>query len=101
VLAAIGVPDEVVAADYALSSLYLDPQNAAVIGQISLGTGIGDDVVARLMASPPELMLRVLGRARRHGGSVGGYLAGHGVTQADLADLRAALVTEGEADEPR
>jgi protein-tyrosine phosphatase len=108
-LAAIGVPDQVVAADYALSSLYLDPRNAAVIGQISQGTGIGDEIVAQLMASPPELMLRVLARVRRDGGSVRGYLTRHGVSDEDLSALSAALVTHdvaddvtgGESDEPR
>ncbi len=94
-LAALGVPDEVVAADYALSSLYLDPRQTPVIGQLSQSTGLGDEMVAGLLASPPELMLRTLGRASRLGGSVRGYLAGHGVSDGDLAALRAELVTGG------
>jgi hypothetical protein len=50
-----------------------------------------------LMVSPPELILGVLARARQHAGTIGGYLAGHGVTAADLGVLRAALVTTGDA----
>ncbi|HEX9064157.1 MAG TPA: tyrosine-protein phosphatase [Streptosporangiaceae bacterium] len=98
VLAAVGVPDEVVAADYALTGLYLDPRHTPVIGRLSQSTGLGDDTVTALLACPPELMLGLLGRVRRHGGSIEGYLAGHGVSPADLAALRAALVTGGEPE---
>ena len=122
-LAAVGVPDQIIAADYALSGLYLDPQHTPTIGRVQEGTGLGDRLTAALLASPAELMLRVLTRAKRRsasqdsasqdsasqdgasqdgasqdgasqdGGSIAGYLAGHGVTCAELAALRAALVT--------
>ncbi len=122
-LAAVGVPDQIIAADYALSSLYLDPQHTPTIGRVQEGTGLGDRLTAALLASPPDLMLRVLARARRHGagqhgagqhgasqhgGSIAGYLAGHGVTCAELTALRSALVTQArnslradESDVPR
>jgi protein-tyrosine phosphatase len=106
-LAAIGVPDQVVAADYALSSLYLDPLHTPTIAQVREGTGLGERLTAALLASPPELITRTLDRARRHGGSIEGYLAGHGVPGAELAALRSALATdlsstEGEdGDEPQ
>ncbi len=80
-LASVGVPDRFVAADYALSSLYLDP---------------GDRLTVALLASPPELILRVLDRARRQAGSIADYLAVHGVTCAELNALRSALVIAGE-----
>jgi protein-tyrosine phosphatase len=122
-LAAVGVPDQIIAADYALSSLYLDPQHTPAIGRVQEGTGLGDRLTAALLASPPGLMLRALARARGHraseggvsedrasqdGGSITGYLAGHGVTCAELAALRSALVTPAansmradESDVPR
>jgi protein-tyrosine phosphatase len=98
-LAAVGVPDQVVAADYALSSLYLDPLHTPTIAQVREGTGLGDRLTAALLASPPQLIMRTLERARRHGGSIEGYLTGHGVPGAELAALRSALAqssTEGE-----
>jgi len=98
-LAAVGVPDQVVAADYALSSLYLDPLHTPTIAQVREGTGLGDRLTAALLASPPQLIMRTLARARRHGGSIEGYLTGHGVPSAELAALRSALAqgsTEGE-----
>jgi protein-tyrosine phosphatase len=92
-LAVLGVPDEVIAADYALSSAYLDPRYTLAIGQIQANTGLGEDLTEALMASPPELMLRTLDRARAAGGgSIVGYLRRHGVIQADVAALRAALI---------
>jgi protein-tyrosine phosphatase len=98
-LAAIGVPDEVIAADYALSSMYLVSEGIAVIGQISADSGLTEELTEAMMASPPDLILRTLDRARARSGSIAGYLAGYGVTDADLAALRAALVTT-EPEEP-
>jgi protein-tyrosine phosphatase len=91
-LSAVGVPDEYIAADYALSGSYLDPETTQAIGQIGESTQLGDRLTAALLASPPELILNVLHWARSDGGSVAGYLAEHGVTAADLTVLRAALV---------
>ncbi len=95
-LASVGVPDQFLAADYALSSLYLDPQHTPTIGRVQESTGLGDRLTAALLASPPELILRVLDRARRQAGSIADYLAVHGVTCAELNALRSALVIGGE-----
>jgi protein-tyrosine phosphatase len=64
ILAAIGVPDNVIAADYALS-----------------GTG-----------SRPELILDALASARARWGGVDDYLMAHRLTGRELEALRAALV---------
>jgi protein-tyrosine phosphatase len=92
-LAAIGVPDEFIAADYALSSMYLIAEQTAVIGQLSADTGLGEQFTEALLASPPELILRVLDRAREEAGSIAGYLARHGLPEEELAALKAALIT--------
>lgn len=92
-LSALGVPDELIAADYALSSVYLIAEQTAVIGQISADTGLGEQLTEALMASPPELIVRALDRAREQAGSVEGYLAHNGLTESDLDALRAVLVT--------
>jgi protein-tyrosine phosphatase len=94
VLSAIGAADSVVAADYALSSLYLDPTRIAVIGRLRAEFSVDDQVTAAMMASPPELILRVLDRARQQAGTSTDYLISHGVTEEDLTRLRAALVTQ-------
>lgn len=91
-LAAVGVPDHIIAADYALSSMYLVPEQIAVIGQISAASGLDEQLMRALIASPPELITRTLARAREQAGSIAGYLTRNGLTDADLAALSAALV---------
>lgn len=92
VLAALGVPDEVIAADYALSARYLDPERTPAIRQLQDSTGLGDALRLRLLASPPDLILSALDRARTMSGSAGGYLLDHGLSSAELARLRSALL---------
>ncbi len=92
VLAVLGVPDEFIAADYALSASYLDPRHVAAVGQtLREKTGLGDDLTEELLLSPPELIMDVLASARTVDGSVDGYLLAHGLREADLAALRTAL----------
>jgi protein-tyrosine phosphatase len=91
VLALLGTPDDVIAEDYALSAGYLNAQFTPAIGQLQAGTGLGEQLTAELLSSPPELILGVLERARQTHGSVENYVLGHGLTADDLAALRAAL----------
>jgi protein-tyrosine phosphatase len=91
VLAVLGVPDELIGVDYSLSSLYL-PDSTEVIGGLK-ATGRGDNVTTELLSSAAGLILNVLAWARAAGGgSAFGYLTAHGVSAADLAALRSALV---------
>jgi protein-tyrosine phosphatase len=92
ILAVLGVPDEVIVADYALSGIYLDPELTPAIGQLQASTGLGDQLTSALLASPPELILAVLDRVRALAGSAEGYLRAHGLTDAAFASLRAALI---------
>jgi protein-tyrosine phosphatase len=92
ILAVLGVPDELIAADYALSGLYLDPDQTPAIGQLSASTGLGEELTRALLSSPPELILEVLERVRAVTGSVDGYLRAHGLAGSGLARLRAALI---------
>lgn len=92
ILAVLGVPDEVIAADYALSAIYLDPELTPAIGQLQASTGLGDELTSALLVSPPELILGVLDRVRAAAGSAEGYLCAHGLTGDALSSLRAALI---------
>ncbi|HEY1618498.1 MAG TPA: tyrosine-protein phosphatase [Streptosporangiaceae bacterium] len=120
VLAAIGVPDDVLAADYALSADALGRYAAAAVGQLravmpedgdphddpeddGLGLDLGPgndrglpaDPESALLDSPPELILSILAQVRASDGDSAGYLARNGVPPAALAALRDA-VTEPE-----
>lgn len=95
VLAAIGVPDEVVAADYALSHTYLLAEPGEALRRVRDSTGLGQRLNLQLMGSPPEVILELLGYVRDRAGSVPGYLRAHGVTGQDLAQLHQGLVEPG------
>lgn len=92
VLAVLGVPDEVIAADYGLSSRYLDPDRTPAIGQLRASTGLGASLTRPLLTSPPALILEVLGWVRAASGSVDRYLLEHGVSRAELDQLRSGLI---------
>lgn len=92
ILAVVGVPDEVIAADYGLSASYLDAERTPAIGQLQASTGLGDDLTKPLLISPPELIVEVLARVRQASESVDAYLLDRGLNAADLARLRSALL---------
>jgi len=92
ILAVLGVPDAVIAADYELSAAYLDSASTPAIGQLQASTGLGAELTQPLLSSPAPLILDVLAWAREACGSVDGYLLDRGLTDADLDRLRAALL---------
>ncbi len=95
-LRAVGVPVEVVAADYARSADHLagDWAQAALAAASSLG-GLDDlppGVVEVITASPAPVLAALLTRLEAEHGSAAAYLATHGLTDDDLAALRDRLV---------
>lgn len=90
VLAVLGVPDEIIAADFALSARYLNPQTTAALGQLQASSGLSQ-LSTELLACPPELMTQVLSWVRESDGSAAGYLTARGVSPAELDVLRAGL----------
>lgn len=92
ILAVLGVPDELIAADYALSANYLDPDRTPVIGQLGEIAGLDEELIAELMVSPPELIGQVLERISAGAGSAERYLLDRGLSRVDLEKLRAALI---------
>ena len=96
VLELIGVPDEIIAADYALSAGNLDADAAQVMSRIQAISG-GHGVDLGLLGSPPELIIEALARVRDHAGSVAGYLFRHGLTQPAIESLRRTLVVASPA----
>ncbi len=92
VLAVLGVPDEVVAEDYALTSAYLAEEFTHAVEQLKASTGLGQKLNGGALACPPELILRTLERMREAHGSVEGYLLANGLEPARLDALRDALV---------
>jgi protein-tyrosine phosphatase len=92
VLGVAGVPDEIIAADYALSDASASPGAAGAIGRIRAASGVGRWLDLGALGAQPQIIHDALARVRARAGSVAGYLLGNGLTQADLDSLRAALV---------
>lgn len=92
-LAAAGVDDDAVVADYARTEALLPAEhNRAVLAL--LRTHYPDAVHAEELAtrSPAAVMSGLLAHVRSAHGSVAGYLVAHGLDAVDLDRLRGALV---------
>lgn len=94
VLSALGVPDDVVAADYHLSAIAVDQ----LVAWLKATRPDLNEEMARqpkaFLSSPPEAMLTFLDELRARFGSVEGYLACIGVGDDRVAALRQALLDQ-------
>ena len=93
ILGIAGVPDEVIAGDYAMSAQFLDPAAARVISRIRAIGGAASRLSLGVLGAPPGLIIDALARVRAKAGSVAGYLMQHGLTEDDTRALRAAVVS--------
>ncbi|ONH60631.1 protein-tyrosine-phosphatase [Frankia sp. CcI49] len=94
VLDLCGVPDETIAADFALTARYLREEAIAAVRQLAgAGDGAGG-LPTNVMACPPQLILDTLERIRARHGDVRGYLLAHGATPQALDRLVEALLTD-------
>lgn len=93
VLDVVGVPDEVIAEDYALTGRYLNPERVSALEQVAASSGLREmGLGAEVFASPPDLVLASLARVRDSHGDARGYLVHHGATKEELDRLAAALL---------
>jgi protein-tyrosine phosphatase len=92
VLAVIGVPDDIIAADYAMSGSHLDPGAATVISQIRAVSGVGRWLDLGALGAQPRVIHEALAHIRARAGTVAGYLRQNGLTPRDMETLRRALV---------
>jgi protein-tyrosine phosphatase len=98
-LALAGVPDETVAADYAMTGEALRPQLEAWLDSDPAGRAEREALLARY-APTAEVMLEVLARLADRYGGVEPYLLEAGVPQADLDRLRDRLLGPAEGGQP-
>ena len=92
VLAAVGVPDELVIADFAASGLFLGATWRRDAVARAVARGVGVDRARQVIECRPEHMTAVLDELRRRYGGAGPYLEAQGVSDTELARLRAAIV---------
>jgi protein-tyrosine phosphatase len=92
VLAVIGVPDDIIAADYAMSGSHLDPGAATAISQIRAVSGVGRWLDLGALGAQPRVIHEALAHIRARAGTVAGYLLQNGLTPRDIESLRRGLV---------
>ena len=98
ILAAVGVPHETIAADYALSAACLGPAFVDESRAWFTARGWTWEEYAHLCGSPAELMLDVLAGVDKRYGGVRNYLDSIGVRSGDIEVLRERLTHDaGEA----
>jgi protein-tyrosine phosphatase len=91
-LSALGVPDEVVAEDYARSDeAYVGELRQRMIRK-GLALGAKESRIEELMSCPPQTMRTVLEDLRAAHGSIEAYLLGSGLRPESLAALGERLV---------
>ena len=91
-LSVLGVPDEVVAEDYARSEeAYVGELRQRMIRK-GLALGAKESRIEELMSCPPQTMRTVLDDLRAAHGSIEAYLIGSGLRPESLAALRERLV---------
>jgi len=99
-LAAVGVPDEVIAADFAATSLFLNDEFRTALRARSGTVGRDEVVMARMLSCEPALILGILDEIRTKYGDIDVYLVQHGLATEELGTLRALLLTDAAPDEP-
>ncbi len=96
-LATLGVPDEVIAADYALSNLFYHKFRiyVGVVLKKVRWLGLSLDALHPLMIADGGMMSEMLVKLREKYGSIDAYLTGRaGLTAAEVAALRVNLIED-------
>ncbi len=102
VLDLVGVPAEVIAQDFALTSYFLRDEAAATVQRMSSWLSAeGTPLPPALLDSPPELILRSLARIRTSHGGTRAYLLAHGATGHALDRLVEALLVPADTPASR
>ena len=92
VLAALGIPDDVIAADYAATSMFLGEEFRAQAVARNIVPGYDGERLTKMLACEPEYVLTALATVREAHGSVEAYLMTAGLTSDELETLRTALL---------
>jgi protein-tyrosine phosphatase len=94
-LALVGVPDDLIADDYALSRLNLPALTREWLDGITLDAAERERYIRDIADPAPEAMLAMLDHLRERHGGAEAYLLGGGVSSEEVALLRARLVEPG------
>ncbi len=91
ILRSLGVADDDIVADYALSERYLSPVVERYREAMEAG-GIDEETVSYLISSPPERMIHTLNKMDECWGGIRGYLDAIGVSERQVRGLERNLL---------
>ena len=91
-LSALGVSDDIVAADFAQSSRFLGARYRREATQRTLARGIPQGLVEHVLTTEPTYIRAVLEEIRQRFGDTGRYLQAHGLAEEELLDLQCVLL---------
>jgi protein-tyrosine phosphatase len=92
VLGLLGVPEETIIHDYTLSATYLGEPFRTEVRQRVLANGYTWEQYAPLLGCPPEYMQATLQHLHERYGGIEAYVQTIGLSAAEIATLRTALV---------
>jgi protein-tyrosine phosphatase len=92
-LSALGVPDDLVAEEYARTERVMHGAFREVLIERSRRAGYNTQELAVKLGSPASLMLETLAGLRERHGDAAGYLRDHGLSEQALDRLRGELVS--------
>jgi protein-tyrosine phosphatase len=95
ILALLGVDDETIAADYALSAAAMTALRARLLERNPSWTELIETVGDVMFSATPDNITRLLGSLRGEYGSIEAYAAAHGAGETVVAGLRDALLEGG------
>jgi protein-tyrosine phosphatase len=91
-LSTLGVPDDVILADYELTNGFRSARRAVVMAELA-DRGVSLDAFLPFFTAVPDVLARSLDELRARWGSIDGYLTDHaGLAPATLEALRAQLL---------
>ena len=91
-LGLLGVPEETIIEDYALSTTYLGAPFLAEVQQRAIARGFTWEQYAPLVGSAPEYMQATLQHLHERYGGITAYIRGIGLSETQIATLQTALV---------
>lgn len=97
VLAAVGIGDDVIVADFSATGLFLSDERRQVLASKVSLAGVDPEGASHLLSAEPELIVGALAVVRERHGSARAYLMAHGVLPGELSRLGRWLVDDGDA----
>jgi protein-tyrosine phosphatase len=92
-LSSLGVPDEIVASDFAATELFMTDAFVAVLAGVQGSQGV--EAGSPMLAASAEMMTELLARIRTGWGGALGFLRAHGLEPEEHERLRRELVEHG------